>query len=303
MKKIVTCVLLLSFVFILFGCDAFSSGNSNKIIDLKHSTYEMDYQNADKLVEQYNLISIDTSYYVVDNYSEYLTAFCNLTGFMVEPLSKEDGDKMFRNSVRLFHFRIVSGSESLIPVSYKYDLYNNNIIIENTNASSVEDLPDVVIGYYIDIVTMPKSYFDRYKKSEHHSHNYNDGVCYCMSFDEEWLNENFRLTDELVPTKVNVEDEFATELILVLLKHSPTYIKLSKKHFGIEEITKVNYISSTPPDHFYEEGNEDKLNNFCQMVFLYVNVDSKERIIELIKELEKLPFVKCAEPDYIMHLD
>jgi hypothetical protein len=134
-----------------------------------------------------------------------------------------------------------------------------------------------------------------------HEHNYFDGLCECGEFDSVWLNENFRLSDEQILFKGSVDDEFNCNVILLTLKHTTTYIELSKKHFKLDEITEVVYISSTPPSHFYEPGNEDKLDNFHQIVFLYVDVETKEEIIELIIELEKLPFVRSAGPNYIDH--
>lgn len=132
-----------------------------------------------------------------------------------------------------------------------------------------------------------------------HTHNYTDGLCECGQFDTVWLNENFRLTDEQILFKGSVDDEFACDVILLTLKFTPTNIELSKKHFGIEEVTQVEYLISAPPNHFYEPGNEDMLNNFHQIVFLHVDVDSKDEIIELIIEIEKLPFIRSAEPNYI----
>ena len=101
-----------------------------------------------------------------------------------------------------------------------------------------------------------------------HEHNYIEGLCDCGDFDCVWLNENFRLSDEQILFKGSVDDEFNCDVILLTLKHTTTYIELSKKHFKLDEITEVVYISSTPPSHFYEPGNEDKLNNFHQIVFL-----------------------------------
>ena len=134
-----------------------------------------------------------------------------------------------------------------------------------------------------------------------HEHEYIDGLCDCDEFDITWLNENFRLSDEQILFTGSVDDEFNCDVILLTLKHTTTYIELSKRHFKIDEITKVSYISSTPPSHFFESGNEDKLDNFNQIVFLYVDVESKEDIIELIKELEKLPFVRSVGPNSIEH--
>ena len=134
-----------------------------------------------------------------------------------------------------------------------------------------------------------------------HNCEYIDGLCDCGQFDINWLNENFRLTDEQILFEGSVDDEFNCDVILLTLKHTTTYIELSKRHFKLDEITEVGYISSTPPSHFYEPGNEDKLNNFHQIVFLYVDVDTKQEIIDLIKEIEKLPFVESAGPNYILH--
>jgi hypothetical protein len=134
-----------------------------------------------------------------------------------------------------------------------------------------------------------------------HEHEYINGLCDCGEFDSVWLNENFRLSDEQILFEGSVDDEFNCDVILLTLKHTTTYIELSKRHFKLDEITEVGYISSTPPSHFYEPGNEDKLDNFHQIVFLYVDVETKEEIIELIKELEKLPFIRSAEPNYIEH--
>ena len=136
-----------------------------------------------------------------------------------------------------------------------------------------------------------------------HNCEYIDGLCDCGEFDSVWLNENFRLSDEQIFFKGSVDDEFNCDVILLTLKHTTTYIELSKRHFKLDEITEVVYISSTPPSHFYEPGNEDKLNNFHQIVFLYVDVETKEEIIELIIELEKLPFIESVGPNSIEHVE
>ena len=158
---------------------------------------------------------------------------------------------------------------------------------------------------YTAIVTSEEDYVGviavRFEEIEH-THNYIDGLCECGEFDSVWLNENFRLSDEQILFEGSVDDEFNCNVILLTLKHTTTFIELSKRYFGIDEITEVVYISSTPPSHFYEPGNEDKFDNFHQIVFLYVDVETKEDVIELIKELEKLPFIRSAEPNYIEHI-
>ena len=53
----------------------------------------------------------------------------------------------------------------------------------------------------------------------------------------------------------------------------------------------------------FEEYNlyypSNDIDNFNQIVFLYVDVATKQEVIDLIKEIEKLPFVESAGPNYI----
>ena len=131
-----------------------------------------------------------------------------------------------------------------------------------------------------------------------HEHSFTEGLCECGYINRVWLNTNFDLTDRKIFSSVTLEDEFADDLICLTLRHTTTYVILSKEYFGIDCITKVEYLSSEPPSHFYEEGNEHLLASYNQIVFLHITPQSKERMIEIIKELETLEFVRSASPDY-----
>lgn len=137
-----------------------------------------------------------------------------------------------------------------------------------------------------------------------HSHHFIDGLCECKEFDENWLNENFRLSDEKTMFDDNPIYDFGNDVILLTLKHTSTYIELSKRHFLIDEIVKVEYLQGPrPPEYFFKEEYKDKLDTYCQVICLYVDVENKEEIIKLIKELEKLPFVKSANPNYYIPVE
>ena len=157
------------------------------------------------------------------------------------------------------------------------------------------------------IVTSEEDYVGviavRFEEIEH-THNYIDGLCDCGEFDSVWLNENFRLSDEQILFKGSVDDEFNCDVILLTLKHTTTYIELSKRHFKIDNISKVEYVGGArPPEYFFEEEYKHLLDPYNQIVFLHVSVESKEKIIELIKELEKLPFIRSANYNMILHGD
>lgn len=133
-----------------------------------------------------------------------------------------------------------------------------------------------------------------------HNHVYIDGLCNCGEFDNIWLNENFDLLEEKILFKGSVDDDFNCDIILLTLKHTTTYIELNEKHFKIDCITKVEYVGGPrPPEYFFEEEYKHLLEKYNQIVFLHVDVQSKNEIIELIKELEKLEFVRSASPNHI----
>ena len=133
-----------------------------------------------------------------------------------------------------------------------------------------------------------------------HNHVYIDGLCNCGEFDNIWLNENFDLLEEKILFNGSVDDDFNCDIILLTLKHTTTYIELNEKHFKIDCITKVEYVGGPrPPEYFFEEEYKHLLEKYNQIVFLHVDVQSKNEIIELIKELEKLEFVRSASPNHI----
>ena len=213
------------------------------------------------------------------------------------------GDQVDRYHAELNISEILDKENAVLILVLEFrnpDYYSDST---KTNATEVRiQLKYFRIGEeYIDstLYDFPNKLY--YIEGTQDSHNYINGLCDCGEFDSVWLNENFRLSDEQILFEGSVDDEFNCDVIFLTLKHTTTYIELSKKHFKLDVVTDVVYLSSTPPSHFYEPGNEDKLDNFHQIVFLYVDVETKEEIIELIKELEKLPFIRIAEPNYIEH--
>ena len=133
-----------------------------------------------------------------------------------------------------------------------------------------------------------------------HNHDYIDGLCDCGEFDNIWLNENFDLLEDKILFNGNVDDDFNCDIILLTLKHTTTYIELNHKHFIIDCITKVEYVGGPrPPEYFFKDEYKHLLEEYHQIVFLHVDVQNKNEIIELIKELEKLEFIRSARTNHI----
>ena len=139
---------------------------------------------------------------------------------------------------------------------------------------------------------------------EPHVHQYVDGMCDCGEYDAQWLNENFDISEEKVLFEGSVKTDFSCDIIILTLKHTTTYIELDKRHFKIDCITKVEYVGGPrPPEYFFQDEYKHLLEKYNQIVFLHVNVRSKREIIKLIKELEKLEFIRSANANLTLTLD
>jgi hypothetical protein len=54
-----------------------------------------------------------------------------------------------------------------------------------------------------------------------------------------------------------------------------------------------------PPDYFFEPGYEKALENYRQIVFIHLKPSGKEKIVETIRQLEKLDFIKTVSSNDI----
>ena len=138
-----------------------------------------------------------------------------------------------------------------------------------------------------------------------HIHKYVDGVCDCGSFDEKWLKQNFNMEEEVNHIEINIDQDFTDDEICVVLRNSRTYPILNERHFLLNENVILEHLFNEPKrDSRYTDDEWEKyLNNYHQMVIIHIEPQGKEHIIELIKQIEKLPFVLAAEPNYLEHLD
>ena len=138
-----------------------------------------------------------------------------------------------------------------------------------------------------------------------HIHKYVDGVCDCGSFDEKWLKQNFNMEEEVNHIEINIDQDFTDDEICVVLRNSRTYPILNERHFLLNENVILEHLFNEPKrDSRYTDDEWEKyLNNYHQMVIIHIEPQGKEHIIELIKQIEKLPFVLAAEPNYLDYPD
>ncbi len=118
---------------------------------------------------------------------------------------------------------------------------------------------------------------------------------------DEWILKNFDISEEKLYCTASINDDFATNAIIVTLKKTNTYPELDMECFNLENTIRIEYASDViPPDYFFQPEYKDLLENFRQIIFIYVEPLGKEEIINSIKELEKLSFIRSANPNYVV---
>lgn len=157
MKKIIINLLIIISALSLASCN-------NKGIKLEFNSYEVTEELSSYLSQKYNLYDNENrkvNYHVIDNYDDYSNIYYEITALELD--SKEIDKQLFENNVLLIRERTVSGSKSFIPVEYYYVEDQNVLLVEQINKPKKNaNYPAVVIGLYIDIIEMPRIYYEKF---------------------------------------------------------------------------------------------------------------------------------------------
>lgn len=109
--------------------------------------------------------------------------------------------------------------------------------------------------------------------------------------------KQFDLSDEQEYWNADSIDNFDEDRVRVVFKKTTTYPELSVDDFPLDNASRIEYIDLRPNDALTEL-NADYLKNFRQIADIYLQNIGKEKVLEMIDDLEKLPFVKLASAVY-----
>lgn len=129
---------------------------------LNSETFIVDENTYIEIQSEYNIKS--WSYYVINNYGDYINFYTKVTKKEIEPLDKESGEKMFEDKVILCYLRIESGSEDFLMVDYYYDEYLLDLYAYYSNIEYDTNYPDVEVGHCIDMVEVPLEIYNKLLK-------------------------------------------------------------------------------------------------------------------------------------------
>jgi len=80
------------------------------------------------------------------------------------------------------------------------------------------------------------------------------------------------------------------------LRKTSTFPELELKDFKLENAENIAYLTVRPPASFVGE-------YYQQTVFLKLKQHGKDKVVEAIRHLEKLDFVKGAYPNHVERPD
>ena len=126
-------------------------------------------------------------------------------------------------------------------------------------------------------------------------------VAGCYNPDDNEVNatnilKHFDLTDEKIIWDGNINDPYIVDdSVIVTLKKTETYPKLDVSVFGLDNAVGMEYlVGVTMPDNV---ANPEK---WRQMVIIYLRPAGKEKLLETIRKIEQLEFVKRVNPNGIV---
>lgn len=109
--------------------------------------------------------------------------------------------------------------------------------------------------------------------------------------------KHFDLEDDKYIWDENQEYDFADDMIILVLKRTKTYPKLEIEDFGIDNIESIVYPGGElPPDYYFSDEYEGD-GYYRQIVYIMLKKHGKDKVIEAIREFDKLEFVSSAEPN------
>jgi len=107
---------------------------------------------------------------------------------------------------------------------------------------------------------------------------------------------------------ISLEDEFAPNQIIVVLKHRNSRVNATARKswfsgMGVTEVRDLSARKDTGGKIFGMNVEEyERLYSFRQILLLTLNKNSKQNIVNTIRQLEELDFVLLAEPNYQLTL-
>lgn len=135
-------------------------------IKLFTETIFMSYQSVGHLFEEFvsEFKLSNKKYLIIDSADAYFNVYPKIPSMNTELLTEENAEEFFKDNIIVLHIRYISGTLNSVPVNYYYNLEDKNITMEYINDMGGMDVTCVFLGNTIDLITIPKAYYNEIVK-------------------------------------------------------------------------------------------------------------------------------------------
>lgn len=134
-------------------------------IKLNSETLYYSYYSNRNIFEEFanEFTLFNKKYLIIDNADLYFTVYPNIPNRNNELLSKDDANKFFKDNIIVLYIRYISGTIDYIYVDYYYD--TETLSVSRKYLGDVTgNYYDIFLGYAIDLITIPKEYYNKIVK-------------------------------------------------------------------------------------------------------------------------------------------
>ena len=257
-------------LFSLIGVVGCSTKNNTKTINASY--IETFFENSNDVNGQFDII---------ENQADLVMLLKNDT-------PKKYNDSFFETNSLLI-FKIVESSLKDKSEIESYEINDKTITINVKEVESKDDNVTDCWWYILELSKAEINSFENIKIIKNNKEIISDNKIMLNSYLKQ-----FDLGDEKDLFDGSEDDNFTTDSIIIVLKKTTTYPEFKLKYVNIKEATSFSYLSGQKPSL-----NDESQKNFRQIIEIKLNNVDKHRIIEIIKEIEKLEFIKLASPNMI----
>lgn len=270
-KRLRTSIFLmlgvLILIFMMVGCNKTPVVNSS-YIQVDNSPFTSNKSTKALIEDREELFSffvfVEGDFNTVSNYDDVFFKDNSLVIFKIVEESKENKSEIKSYKIKkgtiTVNLETVSRGKDNVPATYYFILE-----LEKKEADSITQ---------INIVKNGELLLNKVDETE-----YNDFV---KQFDVSEEKKEWQQSDDI---------DYLDCALAIEFKKTSTYPEFKLEYLGIDEAVAFGYIEGPQPEEFDDSLYEEYLKAFRQTIFVYLNSQGREKIVDVIRKIEKLDFV------------
>ena len=276
MKKIINKIIIISLIVLtLVSCSYVNETSSIKTTEENNVSV--------KYLGPYTNIEYKKEYYAINNTNEL--------SIILPKEAKNLYGELFFEDKGLIAFLYKENSEDSRTIIDSYTIENGELLI-NTNTVELGESSNT--GYWWFILEINKNLLNIINQVK--TINNQKIITYISNDAIEKYSNMFDLTEEKDIWNGDITDISSCDKLYIVLKKTNLYPEFKIEYLENENVISFEYVRKSPPDYFYETQYKDLLDKFRQMVCINLTTQTVEELIDVIREIEKISYVKGVYP-------